>query len=313
MSTLGKISKNFEISFTEYQRRILNNKQLNRYVPPSSNKQISTLLNFNKPAIYYRLCQLICKFSRSNNFSRIVHELLKNKERPDIEIYQAVFQISSQKAGGGSKEFVAEYLLNILFNFNIKPKSLLDIGCGNCILTCDLGHLAGMNNADIYGADVPEEFEEKWEAQRPKGLNFVTIKNNKLQFDRKFDLITCIMVLHHVPVNVLEQYITDIYKLLNSNGIFLIKEHDCINAIDYMMADIEHSLYIVQESQAPHREILDQTKKKILNQDIHYKNRFEWRSAIQKIGFKCIYEEPYDLGLTKNYPPTRGYIALFKK
>jgi 2-polyprenyl-3-methyl-5-hydroxy-6-metoxy-1,4-benzoquinol methylase len=319
MISVNDIEKELDIKLTSNQKLYFQNRQFDKYVLPASNIQISTLLNkFNRPAVYYNLCQLISKFKKSWDFATFTYFLLKNKKSKDFEIYEKIFQdipkISSVREY--SKSYVADYLINIFDNLKLlHPKSLLDIGCGNCIMTRDLGIALNLKKEDIYGADIPEEFEQKWIETRPKDINFVLINNNKLKFNRKFDLITCMMVLHHVPVEYLNQYLQDIYNLLNNDGLFIIKEHDCFNATDYIIADIEHSLYIVQEAFALQndKKLSEKSKQDISQLNISYKDRFTWRVLIQRIGFKCIYENPFDYNLTNTYSPNRAYLAIFQK
>jgi 2-polyprenyl-3-methyl-5-hydroxy-6-metoxy-1,4-benzoquinol methylase len=306
------------IRFTRSQESFLQNKQLNKYVYPESDYQISTLLTkLNKPAVYFRLCQLICKFKRSWDFAAYTTDLLRNKKAKDSFIFERLFKDTESKSVTEfSKEYVAEYIINIFNNLHIpKPRSLLDIGCGNCIFTKDLGMAMQIKPADIYGADVAQEFELNWKATRPSDIKFVEIQNNKLRFDRKFDMITSMMVLHHVPEEVLLEYIAEIYKLLNPGGVFVIKEHDCYNAADYMIADLEHSLYIAKEAAVitKNNRLSADSIKKIADQHISYKDRFTWRVLIQREGFKCIYENPYDMGLSNTYAPNRAYLAIFQK
>ncbi len=321
------IEKELGVHFTEHQKKYFANKMTDKYVPPSSNHQISTLLiKFNKPAIYYRLCQLLCRFIKSWDFAKITYFLLKNKNCKDVDIYERLFRSAGHitSVRDASKVYVAEYLANILNECcsdtqgkKMSPKNYLDIGCGTAILTRDLGRALGVADSQIFGADIEQEFEKKWAESRPKEINFVAIKNNKLKFKNKFDLITCMMVLHHIPTEFLQTYIGDIYNLLNVGGIFMLKEHDCFNAVDFMMADIEHSLYISQEALADgsHHsfQLPDDAIKNIQSQHINYKDRFTWKALLQRAGLKCIYESAYDIGVSNTYMPSRACIFVFKK
>jgi 2-polyprenyl-3-methyl-5-hydroxy-6-metoxy-1,4-benzoquinol methylase len=323
--TTDDVEKELKIQLTDQQKKYFNNKMTDKYSLPSSNQQISTILSkLNRPHVYYRLCLLLCKFKQTWDFPTHINMLLSNKKSNDIDIYEAVFKNSKDigSVSDYSKDYLASYIVKIFRNLNLDPKSLLDIGCGNCILTRDLGNALRLESKDVYGADIPTEFEQGWANARPKEVNFVEILNNKLKFDRKFDLITCMMVLHHVPTEFLNQYILDIFNLLNQGGIFMIKEHDCFNAVDYMIADIEHSLYIAKEEFAiqmtknkssKNLKLSDKAKKAIFDQKINYYDRFTWKILMQRVGFTCLYEEPFDTGLSNSYGPNRGYIAVFTK
>lgn len=320
------IESELNIKFTKQEIQWWDSRNLDKYVLPNSNCQISTILTkFNKPRYYYRLCLLFSKFIHSYKFADIFYFLFKNKNSSDMEIYEKMSQSNSGKRilnektsqseskENYSREHIAEYLyyeLNKAIDMKkLKIKTYLDIGCGNCILTRDLGKYLELLPENIYGADIETTFEESWKDERPSDINFVTIHNNKLKFDTKFDIISCIMVLHHVPKNILLDYIKQIYNLLNSDGLFLIKEHDCHYAIDSVIADIEHSLYIYQNSSTSH----DDLKNKIFEQENHFYNKYEWQYMFSKVGFKLIYTTPYDISLNQNYAPSRGYLALYKK
>lgn len=322
------IESELDIKFTKKEIQWWESRNLEKYVLPNSNYQISAILTkFNKPRFYYRLCLLFSKFTHSYKFADVFYFLFKNKNASDMEIYSNLFKeyikTSHSKSNKNksnenklnnnySKEHIAEYLydeLNKAIDIKkLKIKTYLDIGCGNCILTRDIGKFLKLLPENIYGADIETTFEESWKDDRPNDINFVTIRNNKLVFDTKFDIVSCIMVLHHVPKDILLDYIKQIYNLLNPNGLFLIKEHDCHYAIDSIIADIEHSLYIYQNSFSD-----DNLKNKIFEQENHFYNKYEWQYMFSKVGFKLIYTTPHDISLNQNYAPSRGYIAIYKK
>ena len=80
-----------------------------------------------------------------------------------------------------------------------KPKSILDVGCGEGILTeqwadrLDGGRIVGVD------LDDPKQSAEWQKRQRPN-LQYMTIEAGGLPFaDGEFDLSTAIEVLEHVP------------------------------------------------------------------------------------------------------------------
>lgn len=313
------IEQSLGFTLTDHQKNNYNNNKLDKYVLPASDRQIQTLLTkLNNPYTYFRLCLLICKFLKPWKPSEIFY--LLNKNNTDMQIYNKIFVNTRkmQSVREFSKIHVAEYLLNIIHNITRKfsPKTYLDIGCGTGIFTRDFGQIMNIPNMDIIGADVENEFEESWNETRPKEINYYVIKNNKLDIKKKFDIITCMMVLHHVPPEYTEYYVKRVYELLNPGGIFILKEHDCLTAADWILADIEHSLYIAKEYITAHGhngKLPDLIKNKISEQVIHYKNRFAWQLLMVQAGFNCLYEAPYDLSVNNDYSPDRSYIAIFQK
>ena len=310
------------IKFTDDQIAYFNNTKLNLYSPPIHHKQFTTLLTKVKsPIIYFRLCQLLSKFIHTWDYSKLTYALLKNKYENDISMFKILFNVNKKESDvyEFSKKYLGDYyaniiktaILNKLTELN-KVESILDIGCGDCILTKYIGE--SLNAKHIYGADIEKEFEIGWEKARPTDITFVTIKHNILKFNRKFDAICCIMVMHHIPEHVLQDYLESIHQYLNKGGLFLIKEHDCFNSIDYMMADIEHSLYIANNEYNRNNLDVDSWFNRIDKEPlINYKDRFTWNVLISRVGFECIYENVFDTRLSNIYTPTKGYVALFKK
>jgi hypothetical protein len=57
------------------------------------------------------------------------------------------------------------------------------------------------------------------------------------------DVITCFQVLHHVQD--LDYTVRDLVKKLKTGGMFIIREHDCNDAVTRVLIDVEHSLFEV--------------------------------------------------------------------
>jgi 2-polyprenyl-3-methyl-5-hydroxy-6-metoxy-1,4-benzoquinol methylase len=313
------INSELKLRLTADEIAYVRNDMVDKYVPPSSNRQIATLLRIGKPAVYYRLSQLICKFRGGWDFAAANFFLLKNKNMSDLDYLNKIFTdvrpkigaSSSASSSAGSKDYIASWMANHIEKYIQAPQSIMDLGCGNCILTRSLG--AALKTPVIWGADIAQEFERKWVEQRPKDITFKTIKNNNLDFGRKFDIVSCFMVLHHIPLDSLDKYIKDIYDLVSPGGLFIIKEHDCFNAVDYLICDLEHTFFIARESVAESKKIDSQAIINIREQKINYKNRFVWRYLFERAGFKMVFETPYDLSPTQVYPPNRAYFSIFKK
>jgi len=79
------------------------------------------------------------------------------------------------------------------------PESLLDIGCGEGVLTYQWAEKLG--DKRIVGLDLPDEkLQAEWETRRRPNLEYVTMPAENLPFDAdEFDVATAIEVLEHVP------------------------------------------------------------------------------------------------------------------
>jgi 2-polyprenyl-3-methyl-5-hydroxy-6-metoxy-1,4-benzoquinol methylase len=80
-----------------------------------------------------------------------------------------------------------------------KPRSLLDVGCGEGVLVHRWAQRMG--DRRVVGIDLQEEsLQAGWSARRAPNLEYRTIATADLPFtDSEFDLATAIEVLEHVP------------------------------------------------------------------------------------------------------------------
>jgi ubiquinone/menaquinone biosynthesis C-methylase UbiE len=98
---------------------------------------------------------------------------------------------------------VVRYLLNRFLRrldeaaANLHPTSVLDVGCGEGIVTERLAH--GLAPAKVLGVDAESHLQEEWRARSAPNLTFATGSAYDLPFeDDSFDLVCCIEVLEHL-------------------------------------------------------------------------------------------------------------------
>jgi 2-polyprenyl-3-methyl-5-hydroxy-6-metoxy-1,4-benzoquinol methylase len=91
-----------------------------------------------------------------------------------------------------------ERTLDELFD-KAAPDSILDIGCGEGVLTYQWAEKLG--DKRVVGLDLPDEkLQAEWETRRRANLEYVTMPAENLPFDAdEFDVATAIEVLEHVP------------------------------------------------------------------------------------------------------------------
>ncbi|HEU0023799.1 MAG TPA: class I SAM-dependent methyltransferase, partial [Thermoleophilaceae bacterium] len=79
------------------------------------------------------------------------------------------------------------------------PESVLDVGCGEGVLTVDWAERLG--DGRVVGIDLDDpKLREEWERRRRPNLEFRAAEATALSFaDDEFDLATAIEVLEHVP------------------------------------------------------------------------------------------------------------------
>ena len=109
------------------------------------------------------------------------------------------------------KNYTLKKKLRLINSFNTEQKNLLDIGAG----TGDFLNTAKKNNWQVRGVE-PSKTARDLAAE--KGIQ---LEDNIYNFsDEKFDVITLWHVLEHITD--LDEYITQIKKLLSPKGILII-------------------------------------------------------------------------------------------
>ena len=98
----------------------------------------------------------------------------------------------------------------------------LDIGTFDGTLTASIANAYGIHKNNTYGADI-----KKNDNIKDMGINFGLIKGQRLPFkNNTFGIITCLMVLHHVPKKILNLFLREIYRVMKKGGILILREHD---------------------------------------------------------------------------------------
>ncbi len=265
--------------------------------PPSSNRQISTLINAKKGQLYYRLCMLLIKFIRSDNLHLFVYQLL-SKDMTDMNYFDKMYPYI-HKPTSGVNTYVVNTIVSLLNRLDIIPNTILDFGCGDCGIVESIGKEMKLGKSAIFGTDIKDTFEQSWDAARSdRDVTFKFTSFEKVvPFDKKFDVIMALMVFHHIENP--KPIIKDLYDALIVGGVMIIREHDCSDKYDGIYADLVHSLFIVQNNG------LD--KEKILSQQNYYHSYVDWKQMIQDVGFTEIAYEP-DIN-----SPTKNYRAVYRK
>lgn len=286
-----------------------------KYILPKSNKQFSFVLQKKyNVAIYYNLLSLVSKFFTQKKYFYVLNHIFKNKKENDINMFKKIYPYIKKNPSGGYNDFILNYTNKIEKFIDTKSiKNYIDFGCGNCKFTESLGKELGLEKSQIFGTDTKDEFEDEWTKNRHK--RDITFKfnseKNPIPFKIKFNLITCMMVLHHIPKNILNKILQSFYDHLEKDGILIIKEHDCWDEYDHILFDLEHSLYII--SNAKSIEDINNIKDKIFEQNTNFMNRFEWDYLLQKVGFKLVHYEYTFSSFKPVTSPNRNYTAFYQK
>lgn len=296
-------------------------KKITEFKSVKSDKQIKTVLCLGREykirQYHDRLILLLSKHVPIKYLKKIIYNYYS-----DIDIYVELRKYIRHRPKKSLERYKKHYLpcdgyvrfaqrVNYLVRnqiLNKDPKfklnNYLDIGCGDCIKTKLIGDLLELNSNKVYGADIPSWSIYSQKERKKLPINIIDLEiNKKLPIkSNTFNLISAYMVLHHIKN--LKLILKEINRILKIGSYLIIKEHDAINSIDYMLADIEHALYDV---------VYNEDERFIDEHYGEYYDQFEWNWILSKFGFKCIYTIHVYSNIDLEPSPTRGYIGIYQK
>jgi SAM-dependent methyltransferase len=277
------------------------------YYNAKSRRQIKNVVDLyknNDITALARLVLLIQGVCKIKNIEKIIKMVLTGN---DGEIYKKIRDIPIKNRTFYKKKIVSiplEIFTKIqkyihINDFNIG--NYLDIGCGSCLKTGQLGKYLKLEKKNIFGSD----FENQWHSYKKKlnDITFVPLDvNEKMDFKNdQIDLITCIHSLHHMTD--IKFKLGEIHRILKNKGLFVIVEHDVLFPIDHMLADIEHLLF---------EEVLNKNISYYKTHNTTYYNYIEMDLMLKEFGFTLFGYSHYNRGYSHEFvTPTLSYIAIY--
>lgn len=269
------------------------NTKADLYQPITSDRQIKTIAKFGNAQEYGRLITLLGKHlgygpQKTNTLNQL-------DRYSDAQIYEMICR-AMQRDEGERGTHQAKSLYRPLYYLNKtdskKYLKYLDMGCGNGLITAEFAKLIGAEETHCVEVGNYTHPDIKYHK--------ITPASDKLSYaDDYFDLITCVMSLHHMEK--LPEMLAEINRVLAPGGTLLIKEHDCWNSIDAMLIDIEHAIFMY---------CLDKNKS-FNGYILHYKNRDDWRDMLNSLDYQCgdyFYTSP-----RQEISATRAFWQIYQK
>jgi ubiquinone/menaquinone biosynthesis C-methylase UbiE len=238
------------------------------------------------------------KIQNSETKKEIIDYINLNNNLKDKEIYDSLihilagYDISEDNQRG-------EYRINTISRYinnwnNANPSFYLDIGCFQGDITKAIGSHFKLNKFQIHGIDIKQYVNTDEFIYTVYDGKYIPYNNES------FDLITCFMVLHHVPTNNINILINEIFRVMKPGGLLLLREHNA-HANDYFLLDVLHEYYdyVLNSSHT-----WEESKG-------YYNSAEYWAEKLISAGFE--YNTIPNLRLNNPKNPFNNYIASFKK
>ncbi len=309
----GKLYKSIfspEISF-ESSSEYYPTWTLNQFKQVSSNQE--------------NLFKLIIKTVWHNNkfmASKLEKELksiISNRSLNDLQIYNKINELYKKNkpkdTGFDRGQFRFEEIKKLGIFSYLKSSTdfgrstdfaYLDFGGGIGDVSSSIAKNLNLKKENSFVTDIQNWLGKEHTDEYVKYITYRYLKTNELPFDNnKFNLITCLQVLHHIDDK--EYTISQLKRIIKDDGILIIREHDSRNSYDRTMIDIEHSLHAYSMD--------EQGIDYFQNYHDNYMSKEELETLMIKAGFHKLNSYP-EKGLTRYYysvwslsPPKKQKIA----
>jgi ubiquinone/menaquinone biosynthesis C-methylase UbiE len=113
-------------------------------------------------------------------------------------------------------------------------QDIIELGCGNAMLARSL--LARYPGSRVTGLEVDTRQHAKNLAAPQPGLHFVAGGAQAVPFaDASFDLALMLKSLHHVPLDLLDQALAEVHRVLRPQGLLYVSEPVFAGALNEVM------------------------------------------------------------------------------
>ena len=108
-------------------------------------------------------------------------------------------------------------LLHSLVDLDQRPK-IIELGCGAAQLSRSL--LARFPACNVNALEVDERQHAKNMAKPKDGLHFLQAGAQRIPFDaEQFDLALMLKSLHHIPLDLIDQALGEVWRVLRPGGL----------------------------------------------------------------------------------------------
>jgi len=252
------------------------------------------LLNHHKSTFYLRI--LVSTFLRVKmSIAKSILETLIDKTNDEFINILKDYHTQYRKKDTSYKEVLHNHIGHMKRYFNSftpsinfsSVKSYLDFGCSDGVKSLAIGQILNIEEENIYGIDIKNEsnFVNFFEYD---GINIPD--NLKV---KKFDMVTCLQVLHHVDSAYLQNILIDLVSMISDHGFLILRDHDCFSNWMKILVDLQHLFYSIDTEHIMPVKL--------------YKSKNEWKEIFSDLGLTLVSE------FAENNDPTGGFFMVFQK
>ncbi|SIP86070.1 SAM-dependent methyltransferase [Pacmanvirus A23] len=228
-----------------YYRKSLINYMLKGYVINNRRQIIAIIYNIIKNSIY-----------RGSNDIQIFKTIIDV-----LNVYPAIKKPEMQIDRASER---VKTVLNLVGSQKINK--YLDYGCGDGIITQQIGKQFNLSQENVFGIDIHTEGNPS--------IHYINDTCTNLS-DKSINLVTAFVSFHHITN--LNKVLSEIHRVLCVGDLLIIREHDFSG--DELMRTYLNLIHIFVSV----RDYGDYNQKLI--DEISYKSAIEWEKIISKHGF----------------------------
>lgn len=250
------------------------------------------------------LLNKIFKNRKSNDTINVIHKIildfsfipLGNLKNTLITINNILFD-NNLKDNNISKiinknhDYVSINLADIISK-NIKKSNneikIVDIGGGEGTIIKNIGNILEIPSNNLYCVEPNNEWVESYRFNN--NINYIFWDNVHINIpDNSTDVVILMVSLHHMTDQVIDNTIKNIKRILKSDGIVIIKEHDMTNEDIKYTIDWEHHLYHILNSK--NEDLTKNRLKKYIKKFINnYKSKDDFDNLFMSYNLKGVEE-----------------------
>lgn len=172
---------------------------------------------------------------------------------------------------------------------NMKTSTIIDIGGGNGNVLSKLKNKIEIQNNSQDMNFICLETETDWFEKYNYDNHNIIYKfwdNHRFPIeDKSVDIVFCMVALHHMNDETLNNVFNETYRILKDGGYFIIKEHDA-NSESLPYVEWEHHLYHVLDCGYNDQLVDTKTYFNQIITNYNFKEKEEWEKMITSSNFQ---------------------------